>query len=506
MGPSSAAWSILLVSIWLLLRPAQCSQVAAWYHEAFGDAAQVVSFDGDTQALSYSLCDGSNPPVFPNNRSATFDLSWAPFVNTNIAAVGYAVNGTKYLAGEVFQCEDSGYYSARGYPSWRITSDFDAPIQKGTGLAVLVLPGDDDDEGGFRVYFKDDYSHTVAVRYLPSEEDWKYDGYISQDQNMAFSVAAGFASNDNITVLNPRNDNVAIEVMTLQGDTWDIDTFPVPLESSNATNETSSGTSFEYDEASLEDYETLEAFESLKARASVVFLSNGTRSIFYVGSDRDLHRIQEGGGEQAGTWAQATPEDRAYWPLADTANANYGYAFDAASDRIWIFYSSNGSMAQVHQSSLDVWETAVALPSGLSSSGSGSGSGDNTTTTTTNRDGPIESGLGAGTRMGIGLGIGVGAAIVLVLAGAAFWVYRRRHSRSAQKQQQPEGPDTGEGDSSKIVYTGSPVGPPGAYGGGGVVYEMSDDGQRYEMSNQGQRHELSADRRVSELPGTQAQK
>lgn len=124
------------------------------------------------------------------------------------------------LAGEVFQCEDSGYYSSQRVESWEITSDVKAPIQRGTGLAVILLP--DEDERNFRVYFKDDYSHTVAVRYNPSEGGWKYDGYVSQDQNMAFSVAAGFASNDDITVLNPRNDDIAIEVMTLQGNTWAI--------------------------------------------------------------------------------------------------------------------------------------------------------------------------------------------------------------------------------------------------------------------------------------------
>lgn len=97
MRPSSAAWSVSLVSIWLLLRPVRCSQVAAWYHEAFGAAAQVVSFDGENQNVSYSLCDGSNPPVFPNNESTAFNLRWDPFVNTNIAAVGYEENGSKYV-------------------------------------------------------------------------------------------------------------------------------------------------------------------------------------------------------------------------------------------------------------------------------------------------------------------------------------------------------------------------------------------------------------------------
>ncbi|RYP38251.1 hypothetical protein DL767_002636 [Monosporascus sp. MG133] len=479
---NTAVLTLLLTWIWFVLNGVRGSCFAAWYDELFG-APQVILYDTTAGKIYYSLCNSNEVPVFPVNDSATFNLRWTPSSSSTIAGAGYQEDGVNHrddwqLVGQVFACENTGYFSTQDVQSWVITSDVDAPIQHGGGIAAVKL----NNGGGYRVYYKNDYSHTGALRYIPSEGIWRDDGFVSQDQNMAFSVAAGLFDNSHITVVNPRNDNVAVEVMTLQGNTWVIDTFPVPLEFSNITDDTSGNENFQYNETILNDYEALEAFESLKARMSIVFDSSGTRSIFYIGSDNDLHRVKE----VDGAWEKVVPEDRSFWPRSDVPNSIYASAFDAAHDKVWMYYYSNGTVAQIHQSGLDTWEAASTLPKRPLSTES--------STPDPQGSDPKESapsgGLSTGANAGIGVGVGLG--VVLAASAVAYYALRAKRLRANR----PPGSQDATGGADLPEAAQGPW-TDKSYGAYRTVYEMPQDERR---------HEMTGDGHIWELPSTPIQK
>ncbi|RYP61124.1 hypothetical protein DL769_007859 [Monosporascus sp. CRB-8-3] len=475
--------------IWLVLYGVRGSFVATWYDELFG-APQIIIHDRSEGRIFYSLCNSNGLPVFPANNSAAFNLRWTPWRSSTVAGVGYQENGVNHavifyqrddyqLVGQVFACENTGYFSTQDVQSWVITSDVDAPIQHGGGIAAIKL----NDGGGYRVYYKNDYSHTAALRYIPSEGNWKDDGFVSQDQNMAFSVAAGLFNNGHITVANPRNDDVSVEVITLQSNTWVIDTFPVPLEFSNVTDDTSGNENFQYNETIFNNYEPLEAFQSLNARMSIVYDSNGTRSIFYIGSDNDLHQVKD----VDGVWEKVAPEDRLFWPRSDDPNSSYGSAFDAAHDKIWIYYYSNGTFTQIHQSGLGTWEAASTLPRAPLPAESG-------TPDPQESDNPEETApsgaLSTGANAGIGVGVGLG--VVLVASAVAYYALRVKQlgmNRPPGNQDTTDGanlPEAARGpwaDKSHEVYR--------------TVHEVHQDEAR---------HEMTGDGHVWELPSTPIQR
>ncbi|RYP54128.1 hypothetical protein DL768_001013 [Monosporascus sp. mg162] len=475
----------LLGCIWLMLYGVRGTSMAAWYDELFS-APQVVLYDTSVRRIFYSLCNSNGLPVFPANDSATFNLRWTPWSSSKVSGVGYQENGVNHavifyqrddwqLVGQVYACEDTGYFSTQDLQSWVITSDVDGPIQEGGGFAAIKL----NNGGGYRVYYKNDYSHTRALRYIPSEGNWKDDGSVSQDQNMANSVAAGLFDNGQITVVNPRNDDVSIEVMTLQGNTWVINTFPVPLEFSNITDDTSGNENFQYNETTFNNYEPLEAFESLRARMSLVYDSNGTRSIFYIGSDNDLHQVKD----VDGVWEKVVPEDRLFWPRSDEPNSIYGFAFDAAHDKIWIYYYSNGTVAQIHQSSLDTWEAASTLPRTPLPT-------ESNTPDLQESGNPEESApsgaLSTGATAGIGVGVGLG--VVLLASAVAYYALRVKRLRANRP---PENQDTSGGADLPEVAEG-----PRADKSHGTYKDV------YEMHHDEPRHEMAGDGHIFELPST----
>ncbi|RYP04580.1 hypothetical protein DL765_010136 [Monosporascus sp. GIB2] len=487
----------LLGWIWLVLYGVRGSSMAAWYDESFG-APQVVLFNTDDRKIFYSLCNSNGLPVFPANDSATFNLRWTPWSSSKVSGVGYQENGVNHavifyqredlqLVAQVFACENTGYYSTQDLQTWVITSDVDGPIQEGGGFAAIKL----NNGGGYRVYYKNNYSHTRALRYIPSEGNWKDDGLVSEDQNMANSVAAGVFDNGLITVVNPRNDDVAIEVMSLQGNTWVISTFPVPLEFSNITDDTSGNENFQYNQNNLYDYEPLEAFRSLRARMSLVYGSNGTRSIFYIGSDNDLHQVKN----VDGIWEKVVPEDRLFWPRSDEPNDIYGFAFDAAHDKIWIYYHSNGTVAQIHQSGLDTWEAATALPktplpAETSTPGpqeSGNPQELDSPQDLDNPEGSAPSGaLSTGASAGIGVGVGLG--VVLVASAAVYYALRMKRLRANRLAGNQD--TTGGEDLPEAVQ--------------GPRADKSHEAYRtvYELDHDEQRHEMTGDGHIWELPST----
>ena len=123
------------------------------------------------------------------------------------------------MVGEVFRCEEDGYYSSASVESWDITDQTGLPPRNGSGIAALYLP----ETGGYRLFYQNDETHhIIALRYTPSERIWRYDGTVSQDGTLERSISAGVGDSDQITVVGPRADNKAIEMMTFKNSTWAI--------------------------------------------------------------------------------------------------------------------------------------------------------------------------------------------------------------------------------------------------------------------------------------------
>lgn len=408
--------------------------------------------------------------------------------------------------GSLFACENTGYYNPAAVQSWVITSDSTLDtIQNGTGIAALYFS----DSGSFRVYYKDNHSRTQAVQYTKSSGLWSNGHYASQDEHMSFNVAAGSKSSDEITVLNPRYDDDCIEVMTWQDSSgnWEVTTVPIPLDLLNSTsgstvtyyNATSDSpgddwsTTFQYNETASPGY-SLPAYHGASSRASVAYGSDSARSIFYIGTDKALHSIDE----VSGAWQLASVQNTTFWPAASTISADMGVTFDAAEDHTWIYYYSAGSMWQLHRSG-QAWQVASALdktPPAAATSTVGTGG---STSTSTPEGSSAGEGLSSGAKAGIGAGVGGGALFVIAAIGA-FFFFRRRRPRQNEQPEVPEGGviDHQYGGELKQHPDGNAYAP---------VYEMLQDERPHEMTHREIPHELSGDTRVgelpSELPGTQ---
>ncbi|ETS81629.1 hypothetical protein PFICI_06631 [Pestalotiopsis fici W106-1] len=393
-------------------------------------------YDKASGDIMYSLCNSDSNPIFPANESAAFalDSRYPPVNGTSVAGLGYQTSGGIDIAIIVYQTESmsiiqsqwqcnstTGQYSAyevESEYSWDISAHLTTPYN-GTGLAILNL-GDADDTR-YRVYFKDYYWRTAALRYEPGD-DWYYDGLLTPDEQLSLELAASHQGENNITLMSPSISTAqyeTIEVCNLESaDTWDITTFPLTTilindtDSSDAlyiqvTNNTNtSGYIFGYD---VDQDWTLDAFDGYTASVAVFVSDNLTQNVFYIGTDKYLHGLS---GLNA-TWNKFDTQENEKWPLADDASAALALTYDTSNDRVWIYYMSDGNLTQVHRSDADTWEDAIVL----------SKTSNVTETTVTSSS---SSGFSTGAKIGTGVGVGVGA---VVIAGLAFVLFRFRRSK-----------------------------------------------------------------------------
>jgi hypothetical protein len=163
--------------------------------------------------------------------------------------------------------------------------------------------------------------------------------------------------------------------------------------------------------------------------------SAAIRSVFYIGNNRDLYQVTENSSywdtTQPSEWVKAVRQPSSNWPAADVEYADLGMAFNPDSNRTWIYYISNKTMMQVHQSGATKWETALALPKFNSTPAT-----DTTTTSTGAGQAAENSAGGLSSQAKIGLGVGVGVGIPLIVGAIAFYMFS--HVRSSRTNREAE--------------------------------------------------------------------
>ena len=208
-------------------------------------------------------------------------------------------------------------------------------------------------------------------------------------------------------------------------------------------------------------------------RGGLIYDSSGQRSIIYIGSDRDLHRYKE----VDGNWQLSKQEGREYWPLSDYPKIGFGYAFDAASDQIWLYYFSNDIMIQAHQSGPGKWEEAVALPKTPPSPGpskpGGGGAGGKRGVDEEDPDLYGDLSQYGPRSLGTQVGKGFGIAFIIGIPFAAVAAYAL-HRRYPLKAKATKGHAASELPEEARDF----------------IYEMQDNEPSHEMYGDGQVHEL----------------
>lgn len=177
---------------------------------------------------------------------------------------------------------------------------------------------------------------------------------------------------------------------------------------------------------------TFSSFSAAVARIGTVTNSGGIPSVFYVGTDGYLRRFAS---DTQGHWHEDDSQDDSKWPAADDASADFGIAYDASGNRVWLYYVSQGAMVQVYQSAVDVWQNFARLPTynsslaASSSSSSSSGEGSTSSSSGSNLSSfSSTDGLTTGAKAGLGVGLGVG--IPLICAAIFLLFFLRRRSRA----------------------------------------------------------------------------
>lgn len=389
--------------------------------------------DDATGKIFYSLCNSNgSTPIFPANESAalTFEDDFTPKNGTSLTGIGYPAadgantaaiwyqNEADQIVEATFNCDATGHFNAS--ESWRIATE--AQLNASTGLMAVNLGA----EAGYRIYFHDVHLATSFLRYTQSD-GWGVAGKVSQDVVHCPPIGAGLTDINKITVVMGRGPE-NIEVSTLQSnETWIVSLFPTPLNDVDrdddedrvdlpVTNNT------EPQDISLNTNVTvnwaLDAWDGNARGIGLTFDDDAIRSIFYIGTDKVLHRVTE---DENGAWKASPGQDIDSWPHADEPNAQFASAFDFGRNEIYIYYMSGGSLTQIHQSGKNKWEHAVAL----------SASND------TVIEGPsVNTGLSSGAKAGIGVGVSLGG--IALLAFGAYIFLRRRKAKEEKKQAEAE--------------------------------------------------------------------
>lgn len=185
-------------------------------------------------------------------------------------------------------------------------------------------------------------------------------------------------------------------------------------------------------------------FPSLDERHTQVTVAFGFKevlSLFYIGEDRTVHQAAFSDGH----WEDPTVKKGSVWPppLADKASADISVAYDYRSNRMWLYYMSNGSLTQAYKPEQDIWHAAVALPT------------VGPANETDRRGGP---GLSSGAKIGMGIGVGLGAALLLTAIAVYIFVHlRRSRQKSEGKAVTDQGENAGVTTQSPPSHPGSPA-------------------------------------------------
>lgn len=317
------------------------------------------------------------------------------------------------------------------------------------GLSALYLGADDD--SGMRVFFKTAAYQTHYLQYLASGAcpGWSYAG-IASNLTTGHEVASGFLSTKpavwtiaqtvfgNASADADTSGEIEISTSNADGvaDLWSINRMPTQLiaelKADNSTTGTTSNMSTTADSAWTFEHTdswgfTFDAFSGAASRIGLSINSAGIPSVFYIGTDGYLRRFSS---DSLGHWHADDPEDDQKWPAADTNNdfSDFGLAYDAAGNRIWMFYQVGGHMTQVYQSESSVWQDPLRLATYNASLAATSATSGNSSVSS-----GATSSKSSDSAFTVGLGVGLGIGIPLVCGGIALFLFLRARKRRGSK-------------------------------------------------------------------------
>ncbi|KAI1212508.1 uncharacterized protein F4807DRAFT_413315 [Annulohypoxylon truncatum] len=464
--------SLFQISIWLLAGQVSCGSIAAWWNTR---GPSFIMQDDDTGGIRYSLCNSNSTPIFPDDKTLA-----APFYNyipknkTSLAASGWTDSETAWasifyldnndeIINALLKCDwNTGHWQNTGE---YITSGGSPKVSPTSALSVVLLGSMD----GYRVYYNDLEGSLHQIGYTTATS-WAYYGLVSNDKTSAQAIGSTF-SKKNITVMRPRDDN-NIGVSRLFSDNlWHLSTFPEPLAGSNATNATQAAN---LTVSSSAANFSLPAWNGSASALAVSIDDAYTRSVFYIGTDRNIHQISN----KDYAWSVSDPPSdtaaAAAWPQADVAGGPIGIANAFGADVLRLYYVSGGRVVEANGDG-GTWAAAAALPSYNASQASSSSSSSSNSTGSADGGDDGNGGLSDGAKVGISVGVTLGV-IAVAGMGVALWFLRYRQRKIDErkaKEAAGEGPALGPGA----------VGPGSAYGGPSDKTVSSHDG--YAAGTQG---------------------
>ncbi|KAK4453349.1 hypothetical protein QBC34DRAFT_203237 [Podospora aff. communis PSN243] len=415
--------STALLLLAAAVSPSQAA-IAAWWN---GIGPQIILQNSTTGAIRHSPCNSFGTAYYSHTDGSELPLTYKPKNGTALAGVGYwneitTIASVYYverdgaLANALLECNmNTGLFKSNG--NW-IISGADNTVHANTSLAAVLLGA----TGGYRLYYNDADMTINEIGYQPGGDGWVWRGIISKDIQSSPALGAFFSGKENITVASIR-DSQNIEVVRYNSDTtWRISTFPKPLAGNLTTHETNA-TDFAYNETVPLNF-SMPAWDGKTKALGVSIDSAYTRSIWYIGTDQSLYAVRN----KNYTWSVEANQSTAFWPLADTPNAEFGIASEFKSSMVRIYYFVKGQLAEIKYEK-GAWKayTAVAPPPKLavtSTPTSPISPGASSSTTALPAD-SASPGLSPGAKAGVAVGVILGVIALSALA-AAFYLMRKR--------------------------------------------------------------------------------
>ncbi|KAH9895508.1 hypothetical protein F4778DRAFT_783865 [Xylariomycetidae sp. FL2044] len=454
MVSTSASLSLWSVS-WLLIAPASCGSIAAWYNTR---GPSLLMQDDETGGIRYSLCNGNYTPIFPDDKTLTLPLtSHPPKNNTSLSATGWTDGETAWASIFYLDNDDEIINTLLecnwGSGTWKNTGDYmisgNAPkVAPDSGLAAVLLGATD----GYRVFYNDLEGIMHYLGYTSSTQQWDYYGVVSQDAVSSQAISATFSTqNQNISIVRPRdNKNMGVSRWH-DDDMWHVSAFPQPLtltgnQSTNATDQ---------DDLHLDPVVTDFSLTSWDGNASTLGIgidSSYTRYIFYIGTDKKIYQLHNDNS----TWVPTDrPSDEA-WPDADVAGGNFGIASDFTSSTMRLYYMSGGQMIEANGDNGN-WQAATVLATTNDTQAATSTSSGVPAATSSPSDSDGGGGLSNGAKAGISAGVTLGVIAVVGMLSAFIFLRRRQKQYDADVAAGViPGPGTG-GDGNDMYMSPSTV-------------------------------------------------
>ncbi|KAK3363357.1 hypothetical protein B0T25DRAFT_627541 [Lasiosphaeria hispida] len=419
----SAALLLLAAAV----SPCQAA-IAAWWN---GIGPQIILQNTTTDAIRHSTCNAFNTPFYSPTDGSELSLYYKPKTGTPLAGTGYwnelttiasvfYVNNNNGLCNALFECNmATGLFKSQG--NW-VISDGAPSVHNNTGLSVVLLGA----TGGYRVYYHDEDMLISEIGYT-QDSGWEYRGIISHDPQISPAIGAAFTGKENITIVNARDEQNMEAARYYQDETWRITTFPHPLEGDLTTQDTNA-TSIALNETAATNF-TLNAYAGTPKSLAVTIDSAYTRSVWYIGNDSTLYSA----ANKNWVWGKQANQSNAFWPQADTPNAEFGVASEFKSSMVRIYYFVKGSLAEIKYEN-GAWKAwaAVSTPEAAvtnepPSSPIPTSTATSSTSATAAAAAAGTTGLSSGAKAGVGVGVTLGV-LALGAIGAAFFVIRRKRN------------------------------------------------------------------------------